>query len=208
MDLEGMRRGYNKGFLREGDLHPMPWEQLRIWLREAESLAEPNAMILSTADQSGFPSSRTVLLKKLDSLGLVWFTNYQSRKGRELEENPRASVCFSWPDLERQVIASGPVEKISPEENDLYWRKRPRDHQLGSAASPQSQIISSREELESAWRNLAEEYPEDVPLPEYWGGFRLTPERWEFWQGGHGRMHDRFQYALQGRAWEVNRLAP
>jgi len=210
MNLEDMRRSYQRGSLEIHDLDPIPYLQLKAWLHQAQEdgVVEPNAMVLATANAQRIPSARTVLLKKLDSLGLVWFSNYESRKGQELSANPWAAVCFSWPEIERQVIVRGKVERLDDEANDRYWRRRPREHQLGSAASPQSQIVHSREELEERWKALEDTYPGSIPCPPQWGGYRLVPESWEFWQGRVGRLHDRFGYSLDGRAWKIDRLAP
>lgn len=205
-----MRKHYQRGTLEVSDLLEQPYLQLENWLVHAASdgLTEPNAMVLATANRQGQPSARTVLLKQLDARGLVWFTHTTSRKGQELYENPLASVCFSWPLLERQVIARGAVQRLGADENDRYWYSRPLSHQLGSAASPQSQPIPSREWLEEQIEDLEVSHPGRVPRPHTWGGFRLVPKEWEFWQGGPGRVHDRFLYQLDGNGWQITRLAP
>lgn len=148
------------------------------------------------------------MLKHLDSRGLAWFTHYDSRKGRELLANPQAAVCFSWPSLERQVHVQGRVVRLSGEENDRYWDSRPRESQLGSAVSPQSQPVSSRAWLEERLEELEVEYPGKVPRPLTWGGLRLIPSCWEFWQGRPGRLHDRLVYQPANGGWEIVRLAP
>ena len=209
-NLGELRRRYEKAGLSEADLLAQPHEQMHLWLEQAASadLLEPNAMVLSTASPGGEPSSRTVLLKHLDQRGLVWFTHYDSHKGRELLANPRAALCFSWPDLERQVQIRGRVERLPEADNDRYWSGRPRESQIGSAASPQSQPVPSREWLEEQFEELEVAYPGAVPRPKSWGGFRLVPHYWEFWQGRPGRLHDRLTYQPNSDGWEIVRLAP
>jgi len=210
MDLESMRKHYQLGTLEVENLIELPYLQLEAWLEHAAttSLTEPNAMVLATAGRQGEPSARTVLLKQLDSRGLVWFSHWGSRKGREINENPWASVCFSWPLLERQVVVRGLVHRLSDDDNDRYWKSRPRANQLGSSSSPQSQPIPSREWLEERIDGLEAAHPGPIPRPRTWGGMRLVPKEWEFWQGGPGRVHDRFLYQLENDAWKITRLAP
>lgn len=182
----------------------------RSWFDEAVAAGapEPNAMVLATADADGRPSARTVLLKGYDEAGLVFYTNYGSRKGCELAENPRAGVVFPWIALARQVVVTGDVTRVDREQSEQYFHSRPRGSQLGAAASPQSQVIRGREELDKAWRRAEQSYPGEVALPDGWGGFRLAPLTVEFWQGQTDRLHDRLRYRRTGSGWVVERLAP
>ncbi len=205
----GDRLTYGRSGLEKSSLHEDPLAQLRAWLADAQSASvlEPSAMALSTVSPTGRPSTRMVLLRSIDS-GLVFFTNYTSQKGRDLDETPWASVAFWWPSLERQVRVEGRVQRVSEQESTDYFRSRPRDSQLASAASPQSTIIDSREELEQAMSNLDAQYPGEIPKPNDWGGFRLVPDRFEFWQGRPARLHDRFAYLPVEGGWQIVRLAP
>ncbi|MBO1437856.1 pyridoxamine 5'-phosphate oxidase [Meiothermus sp. CFH 77666] len=209
--LRDLRSDYTYGALSEQDADPNPFRQLQRWLAEAleTHLYEPHGMTLSTVGENGRPSSRVVLLRGLDEQGLVFFSNYQSRKGRELASNPWACVNFWWPPLERQVRIEGLVEKAEPELSDEYFASRPYESQIGSAASPQSEVIASREVLEERMAELRARYPETVPRPAHWGGFRLRPDTFEFWQGRPNRLHDRLRYRLQpDGGWVIERLAP
>ena len=171
--------------------------------------ADVNAMTLATVDKNGKPSSRTVLLKSVDERGFVFFTNYDSRKGRELAENPHAALTFFWPELERQVCVAGVVTKLPAAESETYFASRPRGSQIGAWASNQSEIVPDRATLEKKWRELERKFPDAVPLPPNWGGFVLAPERIEFWQGRPSRLHDRFNYSRQpDGAWKIERLSP
>src|SRR3954469_3534614 len=182
-----LRQSYRRGALLESNLAPDWLSQLRGWLDEAVSagILEPNAMVLATATADGRPSARSVLLRALDEQGLAFFTNYGSQKGRELAANPRASAVFPWIAMGRQVVASGAVERLSDDESDAYFATRPRGHQLGAAASPQSEVGPDRDQLEAGERDVEARYPEgtDVPRPSRWGGFRLQPDMGEFWEG-------------------------
>jgi pyridoxamine 5'-phosphate oxidase len=180
------------------------------WLHEAiqAEIPEPNAMTLATVSKENRPSTRPVLIKGCDERGIVWYTNYESRKGLELSGNPCAALQFHWVELERVVRIEGRVEKISDRESDEYFRSRPFDHRIGAWASPQSQIIVNRSVIEKAASKYLAEYPKDPPRPKYWGGYRLKPELWEFWQGRKSRLHDRLKYCLQDGKWDRNRLAP
>jgi pyridoxamine 5'-phosphate oxidase len=171
-------------------------------------ILEPNAMVLATAAPDGAPSARTVLLKGLDERGLAFYTAFDSRKGGELNANPRAAVVFPWIELQRQVLVEGTVDRVSDEEADAYWATRPRGSQLGARASRQSLPIASRAELEEACAALAAEYPGEVPRPQRWGGYRLSPDAIEFWQGRPDRLHDRLRCRREGDRWTVERLAP
>jgi len=197
--------------LKEEDLDPDPIKQFQRWFAEVQAagIVEPTAMVLATADRQGRPSARTVLLKSVDRRGFVFYTNYESRKGRDLAENPRAALVFNWPQLRRQVCIEGSVTKVSREESEAYFRTRPRGHQLGAWASRQSSVVSGREELDRRLAELELEYRgKEIPLPPYWGGYLVAPERIEFWQGRANRMHDRLVYRRQGEGWVVERLSP
>jgi len=209
--LRDLRSDYTYGTLSEQDADPNPFRQLERWLAEAieTHLYEPHGMTLSTVGANGRPSSRVVLLRGLDDSGLVFFSNYHSRKGRELEANPWACLNFWWPPLERQVRIEGQVEQVEPQLSDEYFASRPYDSQIGAAASPQSEVIASREVLEQRIAELKARYPETIPRPAHWGGYRLKPDTFEFWQGRSSRLHDRLVYRLQPDGeWKIERLAP
>ena len=209
--LATRRREYAAGGLAESDLAPTWNEQLGRWLDEAESAGvnELNAVVLATASASGQPSARTVLLKAYDERGLVVFTNYTSRKGREAEENPRASLVLPFYDLERQVVAVGAVERATREEAEAYFATRPRGAQISAWASQQSSVVASRAELERRHEEVAARFDgKDVPLPDFWGGLRLVPETVEFWQGRNDRLHDRLRFRRTDDDWVVERLSP
>jgi pyridoxamine 5'-phosphate oxidase len=199
--------------LERDDLLDDPVAQLRAWLADAEAAGVPlpNAMGLATAGAEGRPSVRQVLLRGVDVRGLVFFTNYESRKGRELAENPHAGVVFLWQELDRQVTVRGDVEPVTAEESDAYFATRPRDAQLGAWASRQSSVLGDRTQLDSAVAAAEGRFPADVPRPPYWGGYRITPEEFEFWQGRRHRLHDRFRYTRAGDRstdWHIERLSP
>jgi len=210
-DLAQMRKSYEQAALDERHALPTPLEQFQHWFDEAVKARalEPNAMTLATVGADARPSTRVLLLKGADAQGLVWFTNYQSRKGQELAVNPFAAMQFFWGELERVVRIEGRVERVSESESDAYYRSRPLGSRIGAWASPQSQVLDSRDDLEAAWAARQQALGEDPPRPAQWGGYRLVPDRWEFWQGRPSRLHDRLVYVLQsdGR-WALQRLAP
>jgi pyridoxamine 5'-phosphate oxidase len=209
--LAGMRRAYSRTGLAETDLAPTWWEQFAAWFAEAvAALPEPNAMVVATATDDGRPSARTVLLKDVSEQGLTFFTNLDSRKGREAAGNPRAALVFPWFALQRQVVIDGDLEEIEPAAADAYFATRERGSQLGAQASQQSAVIAGRDVLDEAYARAAEKWPEGqpVPRPERWGGLRVVPHAVEFWQGRPDRLHDRLRYRREGGAWRVERLAP
>ncbi|HEX3797725.1 MAG TPA: pyridoxamine 5'-phosphate oxidase [Verrucomicrobiae bacterium] len=210
--LADYRREYTLAGLRRADLDADPIAQFSRWFQQAVASAvpEPNAMTLATADADGRPSSRIVLLKNTDARGFIFYTNYDSRKGRELDANPNAALTFFWPQLERQVCIAGTVSKVSREESEHYFNSRPKGSRLSAWVSHQSEAVADRAALEKKLAELEAKYPgETVPLPPYWGGFCVTPTRVEFWQGRPNRLHDRFCYVRQpGQAWLIERLSP
>lgn len=211
-DISSLRRSYSRQSLNESDVLPDPLGQFARWFEEAlqSELPEPNAMTLATVSPSGRPSVRTVLLKGVDAEGFVFYTNYESRKGSDLANNPQAALLFTWLELERQIRIEGVVEKISAEESLAYFQSRPLGSQIGAWASPQSQVVSDRDVLESRSAQLQEQYAgaDALPLPPFWGGYRLRPDRLEFWQGRESRLHDRIDYVLENEHWNIQRLAP
>lgn len=212
MNPADIRRDYSAGALERADLDPNPLKQFQKWFDHAVSKlasGDVNAMVLATADKAGKPSSRTVLLKGADERGFIFFTNYDSRKGRELAENPNAALTFYWPDLERQICVAGTVSKVPVAESEAYFKSRPRDSRLAAWASNQSDAITDRTALQKKWDEMAAKFPGDIPLPPNWGGYVLKPERIEFWQGRPGRMHDRLCYIRQpDNSWKLDRLSP
>jgi pyridoxamine 5'-phosphate oxidase len=208
--LADMRKNYQHAELLESNATKRPLEQFTLWLNQAISaeIPEPNAMTLATVSSSLRPSTRVVLIKGYDEQGIVWFTNYDSRKGRELAGNPFAALQFHWVELERVVRIEGRVEKISEADSDTYYHSRPVESRIGAWASPQSQTIASREWLQQELKNYADKFQQQPPRPPHWGGYRLVPDSWEFWQGGGARLHDRLRYIKQQDQWLMDRLAP
>jgi pyridoxamine 5'-phosphate oxidase len=196
--------------LRRADLDPDPLRQFAAWYSQAaDAVDAPEAVVLATATASGAPSARMVLLKGFDQRGFVFYTNYFSRKGQEIAQNPRAAMLFHWAPLGRQVRVEGAVHRIDAAESDAYFKTRPPGSRLSAAASPQSRPVANREVLETGVAQLAAQYPDGaVPRPDEWGGLRLVPSRFEFWQHGDDRLHDRFTYRRDGEAWAVERLGP
>ncbi len=234
MNISDIRRDYARGDLQRVDLEADPFAQFEDWFAQAageksssywrrigialyklwhavlgHTPPDVNGMVLATVETNGVPSARTVLLKGVNRDGFTFFTNYDSRKGRELAENPNAALTFYWPDLERQICVAGRVEKVSREVSENYFRSRPRGSQLAAWASNQSDVVANRAALEAKWEEMEKRFPAEVPLPTNWGGFVLRPERIEFWQGRPNRMHDRFQYTKQAdNSWKLERIAP
>jgi pyridoxamine 5'-phosphate oxidase len=233
MAIADIRREYLAGELRRADLDADPLTQFQKWFGQAgeksgsrwrkisialfklwhailgHPSADTNAMVLATVDKRGVPTARNVLLKGVDTRGFIFFTNYDSRKGLEIAENPNAALTFYWPDLERQICVVGKVEKISREESENYFKTRPRGSRLAAWASNQRDAVADRAALEARWNEMEKKFPDDVPLPPNWGGYVLKPERIEFWQGRASRLHDRFQYTRQpDNSWKLERLAP
>lgn len=212
MALADMRKDYGLAGLLERDLAKNPFGQFEKWFQEAEAakIAEPNAMTLATVGRDGRPAARTVLLKGCDGRGFVFYTSYESRKGRELEASGRATLLFAWVAMERQITIEGPVAQVSREESEVYFQSRPRASQLAAWASPQSVAVAGRAVLEESYRVVEKKYEgRAVPLPPHWGGYRLAPELVEFWQGRRNRLHDRLRYRREsGGDWVVERLAP
>lgn len=212
LDLESLRTEYTKGGLEREGLHENPIEQFKRWMQQTidAKLPDPNAMTIATVDATGQPSQRIVLLKNLDDKGFVFYTNLGSRKAQELKQNPKISLHFPWYFLERQVKVCGVVEQLSSTEVLKYFVTRPRDSQLGAWASKQSRPISSRALLMQQFESMKNKFAKGaIPLPDFWGGFRVKPHQIEFWQGGEARLHDRFEYDLQpDNSWTIERLEP
>jgi len=211
MNIADLRKSYERAELSETESHSDPLQQFDQWLNEAikGEVPEPNAMTLATVASNLRPSTRVVLIKGYDERGIVWYTNYESQKGQELAGNPFAALQFHWVEMERVVRIEGQVEKISPEESDAYFHSRPLDSRLGAWASPQSQVISGRSVLVANAAKYGAQFMLQPPRPPHWGGYRLKPELWQFWQGRKSRLHDRLRYTLQSTgSWLRERLAP
>jgi pyridoxamine 5'-phosphate oxidase len=209
-DIAALRNDYALKTLDEGQVDRDPLKQFGVWMVEAihAQVPEPTAMHLATADRKGRPSGRIVLLKGVDARGFVFYTNYESRKARDLAVNPAASLTFMWKELERQVRIEGEVEKVSAAESDEYFATRPLGSRIGAWASPQSQPLQNRAWLELRWQELSAQHGESPPRPPHWGGYRLRPDYMEYWQGRRSRLHDRITYSRLANTWEIVRLAP
>ena len=211
MDLHDFRRDYLMGGLRRADLSADPFKQFEIWFEALLKLGvdDPNALVLATADAAGNVDQRIVLLKEFSEQGFDFFTNKQSEKAIAIRQNPKVSLHFPWHSIERQIKINGIAETLSEADNDAYFSSRPRESQLAACASAQSQPIASRDELMSQYESLQQQYPDHVPRPPHWGGYRIVPSRFEFWQGGASRLHDRFVYSLKDDGqWLLQRLSP
>ena len=208
--IADLRKSYERDAMDEEASQADPLKQFELWLQQAldAQLPEPNAMTLATVGEGGRPSPRVVLIKGFDARGIVWYTNYESRKGRELAAHAQAALQFHWVELERVVRIEGRVEKVEPELSDAYYASRPLDSRIGAWASPQSQVIASRTVLVTQAAKFGLKYALNPPRPPHWGGYRLIPDTWEFWQGRKSRLHDRLRYRLQASTWIRERLAP
>jgi pyridoxamine 5'-phosphate oxidase len=209
--LENLRQDYRSAQLNDNDVNKNPIKQFEKWFAEAMTaeIFEPNAMTLATADKTGKPNARIVLLKGFDENGFSFYTNYLSQKGKELKKNPQACLVFFWGELERQVRIEGKIEKLSKEASEKYFHSRPVASQIGAIASPQSQILNDRKELEQKFEELTSQYEgKTIPKPAHWGGYILKPTAIEFWQGRRSRLHDRIKFDLISGKWQTNRLAP
>ncbi len=210
IDISQIRREFNSGSFTEKNAEQSPFDQFEKWLQDAQTAGflDPNAVTLSTVDSSGMPSARVLLLKSFDENGFVVYTNYESKKASDLEANPKASMLFFWDKLERQIRIQGRIEKITPEESDEYFQTRSYTSKIGAWASKQSRKLSSRYKLLREVAGFVAKYPVKVPLPPHWGGYRLIPEYFEFWQGRESRLHDRITYERQEDNWILSRIYP
>ncbi len=209
--LSDLRKSYDQGALEEHESASEPLKQFESWLADAltRGIPEPNAMTVATVGADGRPSTRPVLIKGCDARGIIWYSNYRSRKGRELEANPYAALQFHWVEMERVVRIEGKMEKVSAEESDHYFASRPLTHRIGAWASPQSETIAGRGQIVARAAEFGLKFGLSPPRPEHWGGYRLVPDYWEFWQGRSSRLHDRIAYRLQDDgSWLRHRLAP
>jgi pyridoxamine 5'-phosphate oxidase len=210
-DLSSIRREYKFKDFTEINVDKDPLMQFKLWLDEAieKKLTDSNSMFLATSTKDGSPSIRTILLKGLEDNGFIFFTNYESRKGIEIDENPNVSLLFFWRELERQVRIDGVAEKISRKDSEDYFHSRPYESQIGAYASAQSKVIANREELENEYEEILKKFEgKEIPLPESWGGYKVIPHKIEFWQGRENRLHDRIQFSKTNGDWKVERLAP
>ena len=208
--FESLRVSYEQGELNEADITHNPFEQFNNWLQEAikNEVPEPNAMVLATVNKDGQPGARNVLLKSADDNGFIFFTNKNSDKASDLKQNPQCTLLFSWLSQHRQVIVKGKAEEISREESNTYFQTRPYGSRISAWVSEQSQVIKSREELETKVKEFMDKYPENVLMPDYWGGYLVKPESIEFWQGRPSRLHDRIRFTKKGNTWTIERISP
>ena len=208
--FESLRVSYEQGELNESDVSHNPLDQFNNWLQEAikNEVPEPNAMVLATVNKDGQPGARNVLLKSADDNGFIFFSNKNSDKASDLKQNPHCTLLFSWLSQHRQVIVKGKAEEISREESNTYFQTRPYGSRISAWVSEQSQVIKSREELETKVKEFMEKYPENVPMPDYWGGYLVKPESIEFWQGRPSRLHDRIRFTKKGNTWTIERISP
>lgn len=208
--FESLRVSYEQGELNESDLTHNPLDQFNKWLQEAikNQVPEPNAMVLATVNKDGQPAARNVLLKSADENGFIFFSNKQSDKASDLKQNPNCTLLFSWLSQHRQVIVKGKAEEISKEESNTYFQTRPYGSRISAWVSNQSQVIKNREELEKRVKEFMDKYPENVPMPDHWGGYLVKPESIEFWQGRPSRLHDRIRFIKKANAWTIERIAP
>lgn len=209
-ELADLRRDFSSNGLAEASVAANPFDQFALWMDAAlnADIIDTNAMTVSTVGDDGRPSARVVLLKHFDAESFCFYTNYESKKGTDLIHNPFTVFHFFWPQLDRQIAIYGRVEKTSREESEKYFNSRPVDSRLGAWTSSQSSVIESRDVLEQRFEDFREKYGDDVPLPPFWGGFRLTPDKFEFWQGRQNRLHDRIVYERDGESWQIRRLSP
>jgi len=211
MSIADIRKEYMRESLSEGDVELDPFLQFTRWWKEAvgSDITEVNAMTLATCNKEGMPSARTVLLKDYDKSGFVFFSNYESRKAKDIDENPQASLLFFWKELERQVRIEGRIEKVDATESDSYFHSRPEGSRIGAWASPQSRVVSSRDVIEEDVRRYQAAFEQaPIPRPPHWGGYRVIPVHIEFWQGRPSRLHDRILYSIEADSWKISRLAP
>jgi len=208
--FESLRVSYEQGELNESDITHNPLDQFNKWLQEAikNQVPEPNAMVLATVNKDGQPGARNVLLKSADDNGFIFFSNKNSDKATDLKQNPKCTLLFSWLSQHRQVIVKGKAEEISKEESNTYFQTRPYGSRISAWVSEQSQVIKNREELEIKVKEVMDKYPENVPMPDHWGGYLVKPECIEFWQGRPSRLHDRIRFTKKGNAWTIERIAP
>ena len=208
--FESLRVSYEQGELNESDVSHNPLDQFNTWLQEAikNEVPEPNAMVLATVNKDGQPGARNVLLKSADDNGFIFFSNKNSDKASDLQQNPHCTLLFSWLSQHRQVIVKGKAEEISREESNTYFQTRPYGSRISAWVSEQSKVIKSREELETKVKEFMDKYPENVPMPDYWGGYLVKPESIEFWQGRPSRLHDRIRFTKKGNTWTIERISP
>ena len=209
-DLADLRRDFSSGGLSQEAMAANPFDQFAAWMNDTlgSDIIDPNAMTVSTVGEDGRPSARVVLLKYFDREGFAFFTNYESKKGHDLAANPHAVFHFFWPQLDRQIAIHGRIERTTREESERYFNSRPVESRLGAWASAQSRVIESRDVLDARVEEYRQKFGDEIPLPDFWGGFRMTPDKFEFWQGRQNRLHDRIVYEAAGESWNIYRLSP